>query len=82
MRASDFENILAASELYGSNQIGCMHFSVVIDNFYNASDFWTLIYSQKKFPIVKALNIDFHGKFQDKFLLCNLNIFLLVLKAC
>ena len=45
-----------------------MHFSFVIDNFYNVSDFLTLIFSQKASPIVKALNIDFYGKLQGKFL--------------
>ena len=72
MRASGFENILAASELYGSNQIEGTRLSFEIDNFYNVFDFSTLKIS----PIVKALNIDFHGKFRDKVL------FLFKLKTC
>ena len=75
MRTSCFVNILATFELYASNQIEGTHFSFVIHNFNNVSGFSTLIFSQKTSPIVKALNIDFHGKFQDRFYLCNVNIY-------
>ena len=80
MRASSFKNIIAASKLYGSNQIEGTHFSFVIENLY-VSEFLTLIFSQKASSFVKALHVGFHGKFQDKFLLCNVNVFSHVLKA-
>ena len=80
MRASSFKNIIAASKLYGSNQIEGTHFSFVIENLY-VSEFLTLIFSQKVSSFVKALHVGFHGKFQDKFLLCNVNVFFTCTKS-
>ena len=66
MRASSFENIIAASKLYGSNQMEGTHFSFVIETVY-VSDFSTLIFSQKTSSFVKALHVGFHGKFKITF---------------